>query len=524
MPEPLGQISHGGVFELLLLAGGELVLAGAGGQQGCACGSELAGGNCLSGQLHQVGLLHQFRQRGQPDRHTFEFAALQLLTQVKKGLGILLEGGGGDRNQQQGRAGAPPIALQQAQLAGHGINEQLGIVGQVIGVVFEHRRQVGDQLVVVAVEASGGHGFHPHPRMAAEPQPGVGSHRGHALAQFARAGHPRAAVAFTDRQAGLLQHRGDAPIGRRQGHQHLLGPEGGVVAPLAGIEIRRGDEAGQQQISQPGEALGPEQGHVVIGQARLAAGLAPFGGDVLGRHQIELRQQGGAVHLNAQLRQLLAPAPGLLPAFLAAGGDQLVGQEQGPFAFDVLELGQLLALVVQAGAVFHQGLVAVAAEALVAVAAAQVAADFVAGAFHQLGILHGPGRVADHREAGAVHLLAGRFARQQAAQGPPQAHDRIVGNGEAAAAIAVGAVEVEPLQRFEGCLDQADRAGIALRQAVVALVAALPDAVISHPVGPRHVIGQVLDEVALVAALHDHQARAGQLGQLQQKQGGGIEL
>ena len=184
VPEPLGEISHGGVFELLLLAGGELVLAGAGGQQGCACGPELAGGNCLSGQLHQVGLLHQFRQRGQPDRHTFELAALQLVPQVEKGLGILLEGGGGDRNQQQGRAGAPPIALQQAQLAGHGINEQLGIVGQVIGVVFEHRRQVGDQLVVVAVEASGGHGFHPHPRMAAEPQPGVGSHRGHALAQF----------------------------------------------------------------------------------------------------------------------------------------------------------------------------------------------------------------------------------------------------------------------------------------------------------------------------------------------------
>ena len=227
---------------------------------------------------------------------------------------------------------------------------------------------------------------------------------------------------------------------------------------------------------------------------------------MLGRHHIELRQQGGAVHLNAQLRQLLAPAPGLLPAFLAAGGDQLVGQEQGPFAFDVLELGQLLALVVQAGDVFDHGLVAVATEALVAMAAAQFAADFLAGALHQLGILHGPGRVADHREAGAVHLLAGRFARQQAAQGPPQAHDRIVGNGEAAAAVAVGAVEVEPLQRFEGCLDQADRAGIAFRQAVVALVAALPDAVVGHPVGARHVVGQVLDEVALVAGLHDHQA------------------
>ena len=33
----------------------------------------------------------------------------------------------------------------------------------------------------------------------------------------------------------------------------------------------------QQQIGEPGEALGPEQGNVFIGLARLAAGLAPLG-------------------------------------------------------------------------------------------------------------------------------------------------------------------------------------------------------------------------------------------------------
>ena len=59
---------------------------------------------------------------------------------------------------------------------------------------------------------------------------------------------------------------------------------------------------------------------------------------------------------------------------------------------------------------------------------------------------------------------------------------------------------------------------------MVALVAPLPDAVIPDPVGPRHVVHQVLQEVALVAGLHHHQAGAGELCQLQQKESGGIEL
>ena len=59
---------------------------------------------------------------------------------------------------------------------------------------------------------------------------------------------------------------------------------------------------------------------------------------------------------------------------------------------------------------------------------------------------------------------------------------------------------------------------------MVALVAPFPDAVVSHPIGAGHVIDEVLEEIALRAGLNDHQPRAGELGQLQQKQGRGIEL
>ena len=178
----------------------------------------------------------------------------------------------------------------------------------------------------------------------------------------------------------------------------------------------------------------------------------------------------------------------------------------------------------QAGVVFDHGLVAVTPEALVAVGAAQVAADLGPGALGQPRILDRPGGVADHRQAGGVDLLAGRFARQQSPQGAAQAHDRVVGDHQGGAAIAMGPVEVQTLQGLQGRLDQADRAGIALGQAVVALVTPLPDAVIGHPVGAGHVINQVLDEIPLVVGLDHHQAAAGQLGQLQQVQGGGVQL
>ena len=174
----------------------------------------------------------------------------------------------------------------------------------------------------------------------------------------------------------------------------------------------------------------------------------PFRGNRLLGHQIQLRQQRFPIHVHGELAEPLAPAPGLAPALFAAGRHQLIGQKQGPLALDVFELGQFLPLVVQTGVVFHHGLVAIAAEALVAVGPAQLGADLVAGALHEFGVLHGPGRVADHGETGRIHFLAGGFTGQEAGEGAAQAHDRIVGNVQAAAPVAVGAVEIQALQSF----------------------------------------------------------------------------
>ena len=95
---------------------------------------------------------------------------------------------------------------------------------------------------------------------------------------------------------------------------------------------------------------------------------------------------------------------------------------------------------------------------------------------------------------------------------------------QVALTITVGAIEIQAFQGLEGSLNQTNGAGVAFWQAVVALVAALPDAVVPHPVGASHVIDEVLQEVPFVAGLHHHQSRTGQLGELQQEQGRGIEL
>ena len=232
-------------------------------------------------------------------------------------------------------------------------------------------------------------------------------------------------------------------------------------------------------------------------------------------NQVELGQQGDTVHGDAHRGEFLAPLAGFLPALLAAGGDQFVGPKQGPLAFDVLESRQFFPFVVEAGVVFDHGLVPVAAEAFVAIGPAQLGPNLVTGALGQLAVFDGPGGIANHREAGAIHFLAGRFPWQEPVQGPPQPHNRVVGNHQATAAVAMGPVEIEPLQGFKGSFDEADRTGIALGHSVVALVAPLPNAVVSDPIGPGHVIDQVLYEVPLVLGLDDHQARSGQLGQLQ---------
>ena len=73
----------------------------------------------------------------------------------------------------------------------------------------------------------------------------------------------------------------------------------------------------------------------------------------------------------------------------------------------MLELGQFLPFVVQSVVVLDDGLVAVPAEALVAVGPAQFGADLVARALHKGAVFYGPGRVANHREAGRIDFFAG---------------------------------------------------------------------------------------------------------------------
>ena len=524
-PEPLDQLPHGGVFQLLLLAGRERLMAQTCRQQRLAEGKEPAGRHGLRRQVDPTGLGGELLQPRQTHGHPLHLPRQQELAQIEKGPGILLEGAARDGNQQQRQPLPPPMAPQEAQFTGHRVDQLQRIIRQVKRVFLQHGGLEGQGLPVVPVEPSRGHGFHPHRRVAAQPQPGVGAHRGHALAQLPGAGHPRAAAAgILHRQTGGDQPLGDPLLLGHQRHQHPLGTERLAPAPTDRIQIIRGDQAVQQQIRQPGEALGPEQGDVVIGLAGLAAGVASLGGNGRLSHQIKLRQQGHPLHLHAQLRQAPPPAPRLLPTLLATGGQQFVGQEEGPLALDVLKLRQFLRLIVQAAHVFDHRLVAIAAEALVAVGAPEVLADLGAGADHQILVIHGPGWIADHRQTGAVRLLAGGFPGQQAAQRAAQPHDRILGNREAITAIALRAQQVDPLQGFQGRLHHADGAGVALRQAMVALVPPFPDAVIGHAVRPGDVIHKVLHEVALVARLHHHQAGASDLGQLQQKHRRGVQL
>jgi hypothetical protein len=166
VPQPLGQAAYRDVLQFLLLAGGERLLAGGRRQQRLLARPQIAGRHGLGRQVHPAGLAHQLLQGRQLHRHRLEQTALQLTTQFQEGLGIAVEGGGRDRDQQQGRAGATPVALQQAHLAGHGIHQLLRIIGQVEGVLLKGRRQEGDPVFAMAVEAGRGHRFHPHRWMA----------------------------------------------------------------------------------------------------------------------------------------------------------------------------------------------------------------------------------------------------------------------------------------------------------------------------------------------------------------------
>ena len=117
----------------------------------------------------------------------------------------------------------------------------------------------------------------------------------------------------------------------------------------------------------------------------------------LSRDPIQLRQQRVLAALNRKLLQLLIQVSSLLPTLLHAGADQLKGQKQGPLAFDAFKASQLLGLVVQACAVLHHGLMAIAAEAAVAITAPQLPVDGGLGTGAQLIALNAPRGVANYR-------------------------------------------------------------------------------------------------------------------------------
>ena len=146
-----------------------------------------------------------------------------------------------------GSARPAPLALQHPQLAGHRVHQLLRVVRQVEGALLQHGGQEGHQLVArrsghgQRYETAGrGHGFHPHRRIAAEAEPGVRPHRGHAPGQFPGAGHPH-------RTLGSASPAGrPAPGPRRWRRCPAPGPPAPRSAPrgprqpaLAGIDVLR---------------------------------------------------------------------------------------------------------------------------------------------------------------------------------------------------------------------------------------------------------------------------------------------
>ena len=178
------------------------------------------------------------------------------------------------------------------------------------------------------------------------------------------------------------------------------------MTPSAGVEVRRHDQALQQHFAKPDQALGPQQGQVVIGDPLLAPGAGPLGIHPVGGNPVKLGVQRHAVALDSEGLQATQPLPALVPAFLTAGGDQLIGHEQRPFRFDVFEFGQFFRFVVQPAAVFDRTLVAIAEKPLVAVLPSQFTADATGRALAEIGLVHTPGRVAHDGETGAVGFLA----------------------------------------------------------------------------------------------------------------------
>ena len=226
------------------------------------------------------------------------------------------------------------MALQQLQFALHRVDQLVGVVHQIESVVIEHAGQKGKRLPLVVVDPRRRHRLHADRWMATQTQPRVGANAGHPLGQLPRRRDPHRWHQFTGpspfaqhRQVRCRQQGGDGVIRRHQRHQHPVGPGASPETAADRIKVLRQNQARQQQIGQPGEALGPEQGHVFVGHPALAAGVAPLGGYSRCRHQVQLGQQVHTVHRHAQFAEPLPPLARFFPTLLAAGGDQLICQK-----------------------------------------------------------------------------------------------------------------------------------------------------------------------------------------------------
>ena len=217
----------------------------------------------------------------------------------------------------------------------------------------------------------------------------------------------RDAAIAVDGQPGLAQSVPNSCGFGCEGHQHRGCAELHRLSTPTGVEILRADQSLQQHLPKPHQALGPDQGHIGVGFSGLAARLLPLRFNPVIGQSVQLRIQRFSVLLHGQARQALLPGAGLIPALFKAGRDQFVGEKKGPLRFDALEFRQFLRFVVQSADVLHGRLMPVPQKAFVAVGPTQLPPDPTQGSLHQVLILHGPGWIPHHRQAGTVRFLAG---------------------------------------------------------------------------------------------------------------------
>ena len=130
------------------------------------------------------------------------------------------------------------MALQLTDFVGDRIHQLLGVIGEIEGVLLQHRWQKGQGLAVLAVEPGGGHGLHAQPRMTAQAQSRIGAHLGHPPAELLGAGDV-AGPGAADGQSRLLQGHCDVLAGGHETHQDLRRPQAAAAAPFAGVQLLR---------------------------------------------------------------------------------------------------------------------------------------------------------------------------------------------------------------------------------------------------------------------------------------------